>query len=103
MLKAMTFYTYVLRCRDGSHYVGCTSDIVRRVTEHRTGKGGRYTWRRRPVTLVYVESFPDRASAARRERRLKGWTSARLKQFLDDEERCGVQAAAELEATLDRG
>ena len=65
---------YILRCSDGSYYVGVTNDIDRRVWEHRTGADSKsYTFRRRPVTLVFVEHFPDAVQAIEFEKQVKGW------------------------------
>lgn len=64
---------YIMQCADGSLYTGITTDPQRRLHEHNSGApvGARYTHSRRPVTLAYTESAPDRASAARREWAIK--------------------------------
>jgi putative endonuclease len=62
---------YVLRCGDGSLYTGATSDLARRVVEHQTGQGARYTRSRLPVSLVYWEGARGRSAAQRREAALK--------------------------------
>lgn len=62
---------YLVRCRDGSLYTGCTNDLARRVAAHNDGKGARYTRSRRPVTLVYQEAVRGRSRALSREARLK--------------------------------
>ena len=64
---------YIMQCADGSLYTGITTDPQRRLREHNSGApvGARYTHSRRPVTLAYIESVPDRASAARREWAIK--------------------------------
>ena len=62
------WFTYVLRCADSSLYTGITTDVDRRLHEHNhEHNGAAYTRSRRPVTLVYRESFQTRAEAARRE------------------------------------
>lgn len=58
---------YILRCGDGTLYTGITNDLPRRLCAHRAGKGAKYTRGRGPLTLVYWEEQPDRASASRRE------------------------------------
>src|SRR5213083_151416 len=60
---------YLLRCRDGSLYTGITNDLERRLARHETGKESAYTRSRRPLTLAYRESLPDRSAALRREAR----------------------------------
>lgn len=64
---------YIMQCADGSLYTGITTDPLRRLQEHNAGipLGARYTHSRRPVTLAYTESAPDRASASRREWAIK--------------------------------
>jgi putative endonuclease len=67
---------YILRCADGSLYTGVTRDITRRVVEHNSNGrlAARYTRSRRPVVLVYQEAARNRASACRREYRIKQLT-----------------------------
>lgn len=67
----MAWSVYVLRCRDGTYYTGCTSDAQRRLAEHNAGRGARYTRTRTPVELVYQEPQPDRSSAQRRESEIR--------------------------------
>jgi len=62
---------YVLRCRTGHLYTGCTTDIERRVREHNSGTGSKFTRSRLPVTLVYKEELASRSEALRRERAIK--------------------------------
>jgi len=67
------WYVYVLRCADGTLYTGISTDPRRRLREHNGAgrSGARYTRGRRPVCLVYVETMPSRALAARREWAIK--------------------------------
>ena len=68
-------HVYVLRCADGSYYVGSArKGLDRRVSEHNDGIFGGYTSRRRPVTLVWAEHFPDITDAIAVERQIKGWS-----------------------------
>lgn len=64
-------FVYIVRCADGTLYTGWTADLGRRLWQHNTGRGGRYTRGRRPVTLVYHERLPDRSAAMRREWQIK--------------------------------
>ena len=73
---------YLLRCAGGTLYTGSTTDIRRRLAQHRAGRGGAFTRSRRPVRLLHVEPHPDRASAQRREAQLKGWSRAQKLAFL---------------------
>ena len=67
-------YTYIVRCNDGTYYTGWTNDIEKRLKTHNEGKGAKYTKTRRPVTLVYYESFQTKEEAMRREWEIKQLT-----------------------------
>ena len=69
-------YTYILRCADGTLYTGWTNDLARRLAAHNAGRGGKYTRARRPVTLVYCETFDTKEAAMAREWAVKQLTRA---------------------------
>ncbi len=80
----MTAHVYILKCRDGSFYVGSTrSTLENRVAEHNTGTHDGYTRRRRPVELVFSENFGRITDAIAAERQLKGWSRAKKKALID--------------------
>ena len=74
-------HVYIVRCADGSLYTGYARDPARRVAIHNSGRGARYTSGRRPVRLVYLESFRTIGEALKREYQLKRWPR-RKKQAL---------------------
>lgn len=67
----MSWYVYMVRCRDNSLYTGYTNDPQRRLAVHNAGKGAKYTRSRLPVVLVYQEECNDKIAAQRREYALK--------------------------------
>ena len=69
-------FLYIVACADGSLYTGYTTDPARRVAEHNSGKGSRYTRSRRPVALVFLEERRSRADALRREAQVKRMSRA---------------------------
>ena len=73
----MAFWVYLLRCADGSYYVGHTDDLEKRLQEHRSGELGGYTEKRRPVRLMYSQDFPTQEEAFGAERQIKGWSRAK--------------------------
>lgn len=86
MPRASTrWFVYIVRCRDGSLYTGCTNDLEARIARHNAGKGARYTRSRLPVKLVFQRKVADRSAALSREARLKQLTReeklALVKQF----------------------
>jgi len=79
----MAAFVYILRCVDGSYYVGSTrGSLERRVAEHNDGIFGGYTERRRPVTLVFHQMFDRITDAIAAERQLKGWSRAKKEAFI---------------------
>jgi putative endonuclease len=64
-------HVYLLRCADDSLYCGWTTDISRRLAEHRSGTASRYTRSRRPVVLAAAIPVADRSAALREEARIK--------------------------------
>ena len=67
------YYVYILTNRSRTLYVGMTNDIVRRVQEHKEGRGSKFTSKYRINRLVYYESTNDVLSAIAREKQIKGW------------------------------
>lgn len=78
----MSYHVYILKCTDGSYYVGSTKDLANREQAHNEGRGAKYTLLRRPVKLVYSESFETREKAVQRERQLKRWTRAKKEALI---------------------
>jgi predicted GIY-YIG superfamily endonuclease len=70
----MSFFAYMLRCSDGSYYVGHTEDPAARIGAHQSGLMPGYTQTRRPVELVWHQEFPERDQAFAAERQIKGWS-----------------------------
>jgi tRNA/rRNA methyltransferase len=70
----MSFHTYMLRCADGSYYVGHTDDLEQRLAQHRSGGIEGFTAKRLPVELVWSGDAPTREDAFAFERKLKGWS-----------------------------
>ncbi len=65
----MSWYVYLLNCRDDSYYAGITTDLKRRLKEHNEDnkKAAKYTRARRPVKMVFFELCESRSEAASRE------------------------------------
>ncbi len=65
------WYLYLIRCADGSLYTGITTDVQRRLDEHRHNRGARRLRGRGPLELVYSLPVGDRSRAQRIEHRVK--------------------------------
>ncbi|MDX9846862.1 MAG: GIY-YIG nuclease family protein [Tenuifilaceae bacterium] len=77
-------YVYILKCNDNSYYTGVTNNIERRLAEHESGYNETcYTYKRRPVQLVFFETFPTPMSAIRFEKQVKRWTRAKKEALIE--------------------
>jgi putative endonuclease len=81
----MRFWVYMLRCADGLYYVGSHrgEDVANRVSEHQAGLHREvFTFRRRPVELVWCDEFPLALQAIAFERQFKGWSRAKKEALI---------------------
>lgn len=84
------YYVYILECSDKTFYTGFTRDIEKRVREHNNGRNGaKYTRSRRPVRLVYVETYLTLSDALKGEVMIKRMSKARkislIEEYIPDE------------------
>jgi len=80
------FYVYIVLCADGSYYTGMTNDVDRRLLEHNSGINVKaYTFKRRPVKLVFHEQFIDFYSAEAFEKQIKGWSRRKKEALINGE------------------
>ena len=78
----LAYYDCILRCSDGSYYVGHTNDLEHRLAAHERGAIEGYTLSRRPVELVFSDRFSRRLEAFHRDRQIKGWSSAKTEALI---------------------
>jgi len=78
------YYVYMLRCFDGTFYVGVTNNVERRVAKHDYGTFPTcYTYNRRPLRLVSVSEFHWVEEAIAFEKRLKSWSHRKKRAFAE--------------------
>lgn len=70
------YYLYMLLCGDDTLYTGITTDVERRVREHREGTGAKYTRARGVKKLLFTERKKNRSTASKREAEIKRMTRA---------------------------
>ena len=71
-----SYYVYILLCSDGLTYTGITNDLSRRLEEHQNGnKPKSFTYKRRPVELIFQQDFNDVLQAIWFEKKIKKWSS----------------------------
>ena len=72
-----SYYVYIMTNRSGTLYTGVTSDLVRRVGQHKDKAANGFTKKYRIDRLVYYEEFPEANAAITREKEIKGWKRAK--------------------------
>lgn len=79
-----TYFVYILKCSDGLTYTGVTNNISRRLEEHQNGLNKNcFTFKRRPLELIFYQEFNDINQAIYFEKKIKNW-SAKKKLALAD-------------------
>ena len=71
------YFVYIILCSDGSLYTGSSSNPNARFSDHKDGKGGKYTRSHKPVKRVYLEELNSKSDALKRESQIKGWSRAK--------------------------
>ena len=79
------YFAYILRCSDGSFYVGSTDDVQERLLKHKSGRASTWTAARLPVKLLYQEVYETQEMAIQRERQIKKWSRAKKKALIAKE------------------
>jgi len=78
----------MVRCADGSLYTGIALSLKKRITEHnKSNAGAKYTRGRRPVKLVYFETYNSRSAASKRESAIKALDKAEKEALINAENR----------------
>jgi putative endonuclease len=76
-------YVYILKCNDKSYYTGVTNNLERRLAEHKSGEVmSCYTFKRRPVQLMFYQQFQTPKEAIHFEKKVKGWTRAKKEALI---------------------
>ena len=77
------YHVYIMGSINGVLYIGSTSDLPRRVWQHRVDFYHGFSGRYRVDRLLYYEEHPDPAAMVRRERQLKGWVRRRKVELIE--------------------
>ena len=78
------YFVYILYCSDESYYIGLTNELERRFEDHVKGiYENCYTFKKRPLQLLYYETIPFLQDAINREKQLKGWSRAKKKALIE--------------------
>jgi putative endonuclease len=78
-------YMYILKCADNSYYTGSTRNIEKRLQQHETGKGAKYTSTRLPIELLCLEEYERIDEAYAREKQVQGWNRKKKEALINNE------------------
>jgi putative endonuclease len=94
-MNNQVFYVYMVRCGDGTFYTGVTNDLHKRLREHNNGIfPSCYTYKRRPVELVYSCHFQYVSEAISWEKHLKRWSRKKKEALVRGDEEALHKLAA---------
>ena len=80
------YYVYILQCSDNSYYTGVTNNLNRRLNEHQEGLSKTsYTYNKRPIKLVFQQTFTDVNQAIAFEKQVKGWSRKKKEAIINNE------------------
>ncbi|MBC8588746.1 GIY-YIG nuclease family protein [Paratissierella segnis] len=79
------YYVYIVKCSDNTLYTGYTIDIEKRLENHNSGTGAKYTRGRTPVELVYLEKYNTKGEALRREAFIKSLPRKKKFKLIESE------------------
>ena len=81
-----TYFVYIVKCSDNSYYTGITNELERRINEHNSGiQPDSYTYKRRPVELVFNHEFIDAIQAISFEKQIKGWSRKKKEVIINNQ------------------
>lgn len=83
LVQQQNNYVYILKCKDNSFYTGWTTDLSKRIQRHNLELGAKYTRSRRPVELIYFETFENKSEALKREYQIKQLTRKQKEKLIE--------------------
>jgi len=81
--STMSYFVYILKCANGTYYVGHSQSVSARYSRHRDGSGARHTAVNTPEQIAYSEEFDTELGAIRRERQIKRWARGKKQALID--------------------
>ena len=89
------YYVYIMASHSRVLYIGVTSDLQRRVYQHKCGMFDGFTARYRVTHLVYYEETPNSRAAVARERQIKGWLREKKVRLIESQKAGWIDLAVD--------
>ncbi len=88
LIMMKLYYVYIVECADNLLYTGITNNISRRIDEHNAGLNrNSFTYKRRPVKLIFYQDFNDVVQAIYFEKKIKRWSAQKKRALANEEEK----------------
>lgn len=102
-MKSKTYNIYILRCGDGSLYTGIALDIEKRLAEHRSGQGAKYTRTpsRQPLQLAALFSGGNRSEASKVEYYIKKLKKEKKEYYLKHQDQLALEINEKLNIKIE--
>lgn len=81
-ISKMKGWMYILRCSNGSYYIGSTNNLDLRLAQHQSGEGANHTKKFALVELVFFEEFSRIDQAFYREKQIQKWSRAKKEALI---------------------
>jgi putative endonuclease len=79
------YHVYILKCSDNSYYTGVTSNIQNRINQHNSGYfKSCYTYSRRPIEIVFIQSYFSILEAISYEKKIKRWSRKKKEALIEE-------------------
>ncbi len=79
----MKYYVYILLCDKNTYYIGLTRNLEKRLDNHKNKKS-KYTKIFKEIKFVFFEEYKTKQEASKREKQLKGWSSAKKRALIEN-------------------
>lgn len=83
MWSMKLYYIYIMASKTGTLYTGITSNLFRRVNEHKNHLLPGFTSKYNIHRLLYYEEFGDPTTAIKREKQIKSWRREKKINLID--------------------
>ncbi|MFA6252936.1 MAG: GIY-YIG nuclease family protein [Patescibacteria group bacterium] len=81
--KEKSWFVYIILCKDDLYYVGLTNDVSKRLDQHLSGLGSKFTAKHGIKKLIYVEEYDDFDCARYREKEIKDWSRIKKEKLIN--------------------
>ena len=82
-MKSKKFYVYMVECSDNSYYTGYSTNVEKRMKQHKEGKGSKYLRCKQPIKFVYVKELSNLGKALKEEHKIKQLTHKEKRELFN--------------------